>query len=118
MDDIILFFNTTQLQRIIDNTISNAIKYSNEEGKIEISLEANDNQCIMSFKDHGVGIKDSTQIFDRYYRENKEKGGFGIGLNIVKSIIDNANIELRIDSIEGKGSTFSYRFLPPILHKI
>ena len=116
-DGITLFFNPTQLQRIIDNNISNAIKYSYEEGKIEILLEANDDQCTMVFKDNGVGIKDSKQIFERYYRENREKGGFGIGLNIVKSIIDNANIDLKINSQEGKGSTFCYRFLPPIFHK-
>lgn len=116
-DGITLFFNPTQLQRIIDNNISNAIKYSYEEGKIEISLEVKNDQCYMVFKDNGVGIKDSQQIFDRYYRENKEKGGFGIGLNIVKSIIDNANIDLHIDSKEEEGSTFMYRFNPPVYNK-
>lgn len=116
-DDVMLLFNPTQLQRIIDNTISNAIKYSYEEGKVEISLEISNNQCLMAFKDNGVGIKDSTQIFDRYYRENKEKGGFGIGLNIVKSIIDHANIHLRIDSKEEEGSTFTYCFNLPIYYK-
>lgn len=116
-EGITLFFNPTQLQRVIDNNISNAIKYSYEEGKIEIILEANDDQCIMSFKDNGVGIKDSKQIFERYYRENKEKGGFGIGLNIVKSIIDHANIDLEINSKEGEGSSFTYRFYPPIYKK-
>lgn len=117
MDDIILFFNPTQLQRIIDNNISNAIKYSYEEGKIEISLEAHNDDCVMVFKDSGVGIKDSQKIFDRYYRENKEKGGFGIGLNIVKAIIDHADIHLQIDSEEGKGSTFTYRFSSPLYKK-
>lgn len=114
-DGITLFFNPTQLQRIIDNTLSNAIKYSHEEGVIEVFLEEGGGQCIMSFKDYGEGIKEVGQIFERYYRENREKGGFGIGLNIVKSIIDKAGIELTIDSKEGNGSTFSYRFSPPIL---
>ncbi|MGD9654788.1 MAG: ATP-binding protein, partial [Sulfuricurvum sp.] len=58
---------------------------------------------------------DVNRIFERYYRENRDKGGFGIGLNIVKSIIDKAGIELRIDSVFGKGSTFAYSFQPPIL---
>lgn len=116
-EGIFLFFNVIQLQRVIDNNISNAIKYSYEDGKIEISLEANDEQCLMTFKDNGVGIKESKQIFERYYRENREKGGFGIGLNIVKSIIDHAGIDLKVDSTEGQGSTFCYRFLPPIFHK-
>lgn len=113
-EDVIVMFNVTQLQRVIDNTLSNAIKYSHEEGEIEVLLEANDLKCTMLFRDNGVGIKDSQQIFERYYRENEEKGGFGIGLNIVKSIIDKAGIELTIDSQEGHGSVFAYCFSPPI----
>ncbi|MDP3466450.1 MAG: HAMP domain-containing sensor histidine kinase [Sulfuricurvum sp.] len=109
-----LMFNPTQLQRIIDNNLSNAIKYSHEGGKIEVSLVFDDTQCIMAFRDDGVGIKEVEQIFERYYRENQDKGGFGIGLNIVKSIIDKAGIDLHIDSHYGKGSTFSYTFYPPI----
>jgi signal transduction histidine kinase len=115
IEGVLVHFNTTQLQRIIDNTISNAIKYSYEDGKIEILLEVDNEQCMMVFKDNGVGIKNSKQIFDRYYRENREKGGFGIGLNIVKSIIEHANIELRIESEEKKGSTFTYIFPPKLL---
>ncbi len=109
-----LFFNPTQLQRIIDNNLSNAIKYSHEEGIIDILLENNEGTCVMTFKDYGVGIKDIGQIFERYYRENDEKGGFGIGLNIVKSIIDKAKIGLEIESKEAIGSTFRYIFYPPI----
>lgn len=109
-----LMFNPTQLQRIIDNNLSNAIKYSHEGGKIGVFLESNETRCVMAFKDDGVGIKEVDQIFERYYRENQDKGGFGIGLNIVKSIIDKAGIELHIDSVYGEGSTFSYTFFPPI----
>lgn len=109
-----LMFNPTQLQRIIDNNLSNAIKYSHEGGMIEVTLEADENSCVMSFKDFGVGIKEVGQIFERYYRENQDKGGFGIGLNIVKSIIDKAGIDLYIDSQYGEGSTFSYTFTHPL----
>jgi signal transduction histidine kinase len=116
-DNITMFFNATQLQRIIDNTISNAIKYSYEDGKIDVLLNENNDHCVMVFKDNGIGIKDSKQIFERYYRENREKGGFGIGLNIVKSIIDHAKIDLIIESEEKKGSTFTYRFTHPIYNK-
>jgi len=113
-ENIALYFNPTQLQRIIDNNISNAIKYSHEEGKIEVILERFDGYCTLRFQDNGVGIEDVNRIFERYYRENRDKGGFGIGLNIVKSIIDKAGIELQIDSTYGQGSTFSYTFYPPI----
>lgn len=113
-EGIVLFFNPTQLQRVIDNNLSNAIKYSREEGKIDIFLIGMEDHCLMSFKDYGVGIEDVNRIFERYYRENRDKGGFGIGLNIVKSIIDKAGIELQIDSVHGEGSTFTYTFYPPL----
>ena len=105
-----VFMNEKQLQRLIDNNISNAIKYSYEHSKIEISLKREDGRCVMSFKDYGVGIEKVEKIFSRYYREDSSKGGFGIGLNIVKAIINNENIELQIESAPKKGSTFRYIF--------
>lgn len=111
---VMIDFNPTQLQRIIDNNISNAIKYSPEGRSIEAVLYKNSDSAVMEFRDNGVGIEDVDQIFDRYYRENGDKGGFGIGLNIVKSIIDKAGIKLEIESEYGKGSTFRYIFYPPI----
>lgn len=102
--------NPKQLQRVIDNTISNAIKYSYENSKIDIKLYMKDERCHISFRDYGVGIEKVEKIFSRYYRENVSKGGFGIGLNIVKSIIDEANIELVIESTPKVGSEFLYIF--------
>lgn len=102
--------NPKQLQRVIDNTISNAIKYSYENSKIDIKLYMKDEKCHISFRDYGVGIEKVEKIFSRYYRENVSKGGFGIGLNIVKSIIDEANIELVIESTPKVGSEFLYIF--------
>ncbi|WP_310439564.1 HAMP domain-containing sensor histidine kinase [Sulfuricurvum sp.] len=113
-ENVSITFNPTQLQRIIDNNLSNAIKYSHEGGEIEVILEKYADRCTLHFRDNGVGIEDVNRIFERYYRENRDKGGFGIGLNIVKTIIDKAGIELSIDSTYGKGSTFSYTFSPPI----
>ena len=102
--------NSKQLQRVIDNNISNAIKYSHENSEIDIALYVKDGQCHMSFKDYGVGIQKVDEIFSRYYREDVSKGGFGIGLNIVKAIIDAQNITLEIDSTLKQGSTFLYIF--------
>ena len=102
--------NEKQLQRVIDNNISNAIKYSYENSEIEIALFMKDSKCHMSFKDYGMGIKKTDKIFSRYYREDTSKGGFGIGLNIVKAIIEKENIELQIESQPKLGSTFLYIF--------
>ncbi len=110
-----LFFNPTQLQRIIDNNLSNAIKYSYEESSIEVTLKQEKSGLKLMFKDHGPGIADSKKIFERYYREETGKSGFGIGLNIVKSIMDEAGIELQVISKIKEGSTFIYTFPPSLL---
>ena len=109
-EGVILHFNQTQLQRIIDNNISNAVKYSYENSIVEVSLKTFDNRCEMTFRDYGLGIEDTEKIFERYYREETGKGGFGIGLNIVKAIMEEAGIGLDVSSVPKKGSTFTYTF--------
>ena len=106
--DITLYFNPTKLQRIVDNTISNAIKYSYEKSNINVSLILKDTNIIFSVQDFGIGIEKPEKIFERYYRENLNKGGFGIGLNIVKKIIDEHDIKLEITSYPKKGTKFTY----------
>lgn len=109
-EEITLYFNTTKLQRIIDNTISNAIKYSHERSHIEVRLFLEEGKILFEVQDYGVGIENPEKIFERYYRENLNKGGFGIGLNIVKRIVDEHGIDLQIDSKPGEGTRFRYRF--------
>jgi len=104
-------FSKTKLQRIIDNTISNAIKYSHDRSNIEIKFYKQNNNLIFEVVDYGVGIENVDKIFSRYYRENEAKGGFGIGLNIVKDIIDEEGIDLEVQSTLGKGTTFKYSFI-------
>ena len=116
-EGIRLNFNTNQLQRIIDNSLSNAIKYSEEESKIEIRLMHKEDRCELTFKDYGFGIEDTNKIFERYYREDNDKGGFGIGLNIVKSIMDEAGIKLELVSVPHKGSSFTYIFPPTLFEE-
>jgi signal transduction histidine kinase len=108
--EIMIHFNKTKLQRIIDNTLSNAIKYSYEKSYIDVRLVKEEENIIFTVKDYGVGISKPEKIFERYYRENMDKGGFGIGLNIVKKIIDEDGIILDIASKPKEGSTFAYKF--------
>ena len=114
-ENIFIFMNQKKLRKIVDNNISNAIKYSFENSTIHISLFMKSDICHLSVKDSGIGIKDVNQIFKRYYREDTNKGGFGIGLNIVKSIIEEAGIELDIKSKLKEGSTFTYKFPQKII---
>jgi len=104
-------FSKTKLQRIVDNTISNAIKYSHMKTSIEIKLFSEEESIVFLVKDYGVGIENVKKIFSRYYREDEAKGGFGIGLNIVKHIIDEENILLDVTSALGEGTIFQYTFL-------
>ena len=111
--DVYLYFNPTKLQRIVDNNLSNAIKYSREKGDVQIKLFYRAGKVWLRFKDQGVGIEKPERIFQRYYRENEAKGGFGIGLAIVKAICDEEKVEIRVNSVVGKGSRFSYCFTTP-----
>ena len=109
--DFFIYMSRVELQRVIDNTISNAIKYSSSESHIDINLKHRDkNSCELNIKDYGQGIKDVYKIFRRFEREDVIKGGFGIGLNIVQNICNKNNIEMDISSCENMGSTFTYIF--------
>lgn len=96
--------------RLIDNNLSNAIKYSHEDGRLTVTLERLDNEVHLSFQDEGEGIEDVSKIFERFRRENHTQGGLGLGLGIVKEICDKYSIVIEIDSQKGKGSRFLYRF--------
>jgi two-component system OmpR family sensor kinase len=75
---------------------------------ITVTLKNN----ILAVQDTGIGIDEKMQedIFRRYYRANDERGGFGIGLNIVLSICKKYKIKLGLDSKKGEGSTFKLTF--------
>lgn len=110
-DELFVNMDSKQLQRIVDNNISNAIKYSHEQNTIEVNSKLNENgECLVLFRDYGIGIDNVERIFERYYRESKQVGGFGIGLNIVGTIIKKENIEVVVDSQLKKGTTFTYKF--------
>ena len=103
-------FNEIEAYRIIDNNLSNAIKYSKKESKIFIKLEKLETGFILEFKDEGTGIKNVSRLFERYYRGDKITGGFGIGLSIVKNICDKNGIKIDVFSKENDGSIFRYIF--------
>ena len=109
--DLMIYMSKVELQRIIDNTLSNAIKYSFFQGKVEIKLFFKDEEhCVLSFQDYGQGIKDLYKVFQRFEREDSVQGGFGLGLNIVQNICNKNDIDINIESYENKGSCFTYIF--------
>jgi len=108
-ENIDIYLNPTLLQRICDNTLSNAIKYSFTNQKIYIKLYKNGASIVFEVKNRGKTIKDTTKLFDRFYRENNSRGGFGIGLNIIKEICDKNDIKMKVES-KDELTTFSYIF--------
>ena len=108
--EIVLMINRIELQRIIDNTLSNAIKYSDKKRNIFIKLFKEGEKTIFSVKDQGVGIKDVKKVFQRYRREDTVKGGFGIGLSIVQHICTKNHIDISVTTSKTEGSMFTYTF--------
>ena len=94
--------------RVIDNLISNAIKYNKRNGTIGIKSR----EGMLVIWDTGIGINEEKIpfIFDRYMRFNKSEGGFGVGLSIVKKILDEYHISIVVDSKEGEGTEMVLRW--------
>ena len=99
-----------KLGRALLNIIDNAIKYSPQKGKVNITLKKNESKVIIEIKDNGIGIsqKDISHIFDRFYRgSTREKTfGSGLGLAIAKAIINSHRGEIEVKSEIGKGAIF------------
>jgi len=106
-----IYMPKRSVYRLVDNLLSNAVKYSDVGDGICVTLKNN----VLKVKDTGIGIDEKVQedIFRRYYRANDERGGFGIGLNIVLSICKKYKIKLDLESKKDMGSTFILTF-----HKI
>jgi len=108
------------LEKIILNLLSNAFKYTPSGKKIQVSLENNEKFLTIEIKDEGVGISKEKQkkLFNRFvsFNEDKSKPSTGIGLSIVKELIDKHGGKITIESEEGKGSCFTINLLHGTAH--
>ena len=101
-ENIFLNVDKAKMTRLIDNLISNAIKYNKKGGFIKITLR----KSFFVIEDSGIGMlkQEIVDIFERYTRFNKSEGGFGIGLNIVAAIAREYHLTIDVDSIPEKGT--------------
>ena len=104
-----------KIHQVLTNLISNSIRYGVSEGTIEIKLEEiENNKILVSIIDNGLGISkvDLPRIFQRFYRvektRNRDEGGSGLGLSIVKHIIDAHDEKISVQTEQGVGSNFSF----------
>lgn len=109
-EDVYIKFNQIELQRVIDNNLSNAVKYSFSSSPIFVKLYyLDDDELEFSVTTTSKQIDDIDKIFDDFYRENSVRGGFGLGLKIVKEICDKNLVIIKILS-DKKETKFIYRF--------
>ena len=102
-----------RLQQALTNLVSNAIKYTPEGGRIDLTANKKTGRVLIQVKDNGVGIDEADQarLFQKFFRVKNEKtrniGGTGLGLCITKSIVEAHNGTIQVESKEGQGSTFT-----------
>jgi two-component system phosphate regulon sensor histidine kinase PhoR len=103
-------FSRRKLRSILYNLVSNAIKYKSADRKSEILIktEQEKDYILISVKDNGVGVESSKQdsIFSKYFRVENKIEGSGIGLYLVKEIVNNSGGKVVLKSQPGKGSEF------------
>jgi two-component system phosphate regulon sensor histidine kinase PhoR len=112
---ILVFADKEKIQQVITNLIVNSIKYGKENGTTEVTVEdLIKNKIIVRVRDNGEGIESHniSRLFERFFRVDKSgarsEGGSGLGLSIVKHIIEGHDEKIYVESEFGKGSEFSF----------
>jgi two-component system phosphate regulon sensor histidine kinase PhoR len=104
-----------RISQVMTNLVSNAIKHSFEDSEVVVSFEVSKKNVTIHVRDYGEGIPPEhvARIFERFYRVDKsrsrEKGGTGLGIAIVKHILENHKTKAEVTSTPDKGSDFSFR---------
>ena len=109
-----VFANKEKIRQVFLNLINNSIKYSEVGSRVKLSFYDMEEKVLIEVSDNGIGIsqEDIKHVFDRFYRTDKSRnraiGGSGLGLSIVKHIIEAHNEKLTVRSTDGIGSTFGF----------
>ena len=113
-DDVCIRSDAELLSLVWNNLISNAVKFTPEGGTVGVSLKTEGNQVVVSVSDTGYGIKPEVgqHIFEKFYQGDTSHAtqGNGLGLALVKRVVDILNGEISVRSVWGQGSTFAVRF--------
>ncbi|MCB9034517.1 MAG: sensor histidine kinase [Chitinophagales bacterium] len=102
------------IRQVLENLISNSVKYGKENGQTDIYINDLDEQYLVEISDNGIGISQENidRVFERFFRADKSRsklvGGTGLGLSIVRNIIQAHNQNINVTSELNKGTTFSF----------
>jgi signal transduction histidine kinase len=113
--DAVIMADPTDMEIIFNNLVSNSVKYNKKGGKVEVIIDEDGNDVIIIFSDTGIGIKeeDRENLFAEFVRIKNEKtkniSGSGLGLSIVKKVVELYNGTISVDSIPDVGTTFTVR---------
>jgi signal transduction histidine kinase len=114
LDPITYHGNKDITEQLWTNLLSNAVNASKENGKIEITAKEKENEIIVSIKDYGVGMTSDvlSRIFDKFYQgdTSRTSSGNGLGLPMVKRIVELCNGKIHVQSEPDRGTTFSITF--------
>jgi len=113
-DNTLVFADSERIKQVLINLIDNSLKYTLEKGSIIIKTKGSDKCVLISIEDTGLGIpkEDLPRIFERFYRVDKTRsrdmGGSGLGLSIVKHILELHNSQIKVESQTDKGTKFEF----------
>ncbi|MBE0503730.1 MAG: PAS domain-containing protein [Desulfuromonadales bacterium] len=114
-----VYADPRRIGQVLDNLLSNAVKYSPEGGSISVQLDAATEHCTISVSDEGIGMSSEQieRIFDKFYRVDASTTavqGVGLGMTIVRDLIESHGSEITVKSAPGQGTTISFTlpFLP------
>ena len=117
--DLAIALDANRMERVIDNLVSNAIKYTPAGGEVRVTVGHENGQVLIRVSDTGLGIpaEDLPHLFDAFYRVKLEthwqKEGTGLGLSVVKAVVEQHGGEVAVESELGKGSTFTVKLPSP-----
>ena len=113
--DIVVSVSDSQLKQLVMILVDNAVKYTCEHGKIDISMKSAHGNAVFKVRNTGEGLseEDRKQVFERFYRADKsrarESGGYGLGLAIAKAICEGCGGSISVESEEGKYTEFTVK---------
>jgi signal transduction histidine kinase len=111
-EDVTVLLDENHMTRVIDNLVSNALKYTPAGGEVNVSAWREAEKVIITVRDTGLGIpvNDLPRLFDAFYRVRHHRyedvEGFGLGLSIVKTIVEQHGGTVEVESVAGQGSAF------------